>query len=199
MPHRYGAWRAHGVRKPLPVVMVVCDDTKTAVAYFLAVKKEVKAAVTVHVVRAPRTGASAAEVVDLAAKRVGDAEEEGDSVWALIDCEAEPERIIAAEAAKARGNSCGVNVALSKPCFEVWTLAHFIDTGQKFSNCAAVVRQVEAEWKKRFGTKFDKAKADYGKLMEYLNEARVTAKKQRNSGQSWTEVFMVMDAIFGPT
>lgn len=196
MPHRYGMSRAQRTRKPLPVVTVVCDDTKTAVAYFLAVKKEMQATVTVHVVRAPRTGASAATVVDLAAKHVGDPEKDGDSVWALIDCEAEPERINAANAAKAAGKPRRVNVLLSKPCFEVWTLAHFIDTGQEFSDCAAVVRQVEAEWKERFKSKFDKAKADYSKLMKYRDGARAAAKKQCVSGQSWSEVHILIEEIF---
>ena len=41
MKNRYGARRTTGTRSILPIIEVVCDDTRTAVAYFNLLKKEV--------------------------------------------------------------------------------------------------------------------------------------------------------------
>ena len=47
---RYGGFqRPTQIRPPLPLVVVVCDDTRTAVAYFTESKREVKTEVMVEV------------------------------------------------------------------------------------------------------------------------------------------------------
>jgi hypothetical protein len=198
-PQRYGR-RPFQTRSTLPIVTVVCDDTKTAVAYFNEFKRQVKARITVKVEPAPRCGASPDDVLKVATElaRTLAPKEEGDSIWTLLDTEAEEYKQEHAHRAKRRADETLVHVLLSKPCYEVWTLAHFIDTGEAFSDCNAVVARVKAEWKKRFGTGFGskKGQADYAKLMPLRTEAVKNAKKRApDRDSSWTEVHKVVEAI----
>jgi len=199
---RYGASRPYHTRPTLPVVTVVCDDTRTAVAYFTELKREVKAKVTVNVKPAPRCGATSDDVrahaVKLAKSREREETETNDSTWVLLDLETEGNRQAQAQQAQKSGAGKGVHVLLSKPCYEVWTLAHLIDTGEAFNNCAAVVDRIKTEWKKKFRTGFGskKGQADYGKLMPLRDTAVQNAKRRSpERDPSWTEVFKVVEAI----
>lgn len=202
-PSRYGSSRQVGIRPTRPVVIVVCDDAQTAVKYFYEIKREVKDGVTVEVVPAPCHGASADKVLQLAIEHrkalreeKSHARQDKDLVWALIDLEAEPHKQSQAREAQGEGTRKGVNVALSMPCFEVWTLAHFVDTGEAFQNCAAVLDRLKTEWAKRFNTELRKAQADYSKLMQYRGQAVQWSKRRKaRKDQSWTEVYKVVEAI----
>jgi len=197
---RYGASRPYQTRPTLPVVTVVCDDTRTAVAYFTELKGQVKAQVTVKVERARRCGASADYVLKDAVglAKALDPSQKNDSTWVLLDMEAEGYRQAQAQQAQKSAAGKGVYVLLSKPCYEVWTLAHLIDTGEAFNNCAAVVDRIKTEWEKKFRTGFGskKGQADYGKLMPLRDTAVQNAKRRsRERDPSWTEVFKVVEAI----
>jgi hypothetical protein len=124
--------------------------------------------------------------------------QEGDSTWVLLDMESEKFKQEHAQRAKKRAVSGEVKVLLSNPCYEIWTLAHFVDTGEAFHNCGAVIARVKAEWKQKFGISFGSKKghADYAKLMPLQGEAVKNAKK-RNPQQdpSWTEVYKAVEAI----
>lgn len=201
MHQRYGG-RPSQTRPPLPVVMVVCDDTKTAVAYFNELQREVKAKVTVRVVPARRCGATPEEVLrtahEIAKTFVSREKVRGDSIWALLDTEAEEYKQKQAEQAKQQAGGSRVQVLLSKPCYEVWTLAHLIDTGETFNDCNAVGARIKAEWKKMFGIGFGnkKSQADYTKLMPLRAEAVKNARKRVLSRDpSWTEVYKAVEAI----
>lgn len=195
--HRFGFSRPAGIRPTLPIIVVVCDDTKTAVAYFGEIKRIVKADVTVEVVKAPCRGADPDSVVSLAVERARQIEDDGDAVWALVDLEAEQAKQDQAYQSKKKGEEGGVHIALSNPCFEVWTLAHLADTGEAFNGCKAVGERVRTEWRKAFGTEFaKKAQADYQKLMPFMDKAlqRAETRHARND-PSWTEVYKVVKAI----
>jgi hypothetical protein len=195
----YGS-RPFGTRSALPVVIVACDDTKTAVAYFTEFKREVKATVTVRIEPAPCCGASPVGVLSRAAKLALDLkpEEDGDSIWVLLDTESESHKQTQTQKTKHQAHGGRVQVLLSKPCYEVWTLAHFVDTGETFADCSAVLTRVKEEWKKKFRSSFanKKAQADYGKLMPLRHEAVKNARK-RDPGRdpSWTEIYKVVEAI----
>jgi hypothetical protein len=205
---RFGLSRPRRIRPTLPIVVVVCDDARTAVAYFTELKREVKEKVTLQVVPAPCDGATPDDVVSLAIKwgtelsseAHHDPEDAKELVWALIDLEVEAQRQAQAHQAKKKAQQAGVSVALSMPCFEVWTLAHLIDTGEHFMDCDAVLARIRKEWKKRFNADFgrQKAQADYSKLMEHRDEA-VRRARMRSAGtdQSWTEVYQVVEAVLG--
>jgi len=200
--NRYGGiQRPSQFRPPLPIVVVVCDDTKTAVEYFRVLRREAKMKVHVDIVKAPRHGASADDVIALAAEQAQalaeGQNEAGDSVWVLIDREAERERQTKADQAKNSSKGKAYTVLLSNPCYEVWTLAHLADTGAHFKDCSAVVSRIKIEWKKKFGNDLGpKAQIDCQKLMPYRDEAvRRTQKRNPRQDQSWTEVYMAVEAI----
>ncbi len=188
-------------RPLLPVVAIVCDDTKTAAEYFKKWASKVSTKVTVHVYRAPRAGADADAVVERAREvleelqRDSSATDDQQSVWALIDMECEPDRQRRAVAAKNQGEKNGIGVALSKPCFEVWTLLHLEDTGRSFDDCKAVTDAIKPLWQKEFGQPFEsKAQVDYAKLLPRMDEAASRARKHR-ADPSWTEVYRVIEDV----
>jgi hypothetical protein len=88
-------------------------------------------------------------------------------------------------------------VALSNPCYELWSLLHLVDTGEMFINCAAVIERLAKEWQGRFKQAFGpKAQADYSKIIEDRMAAVARARKHHENGdQSWTEVYLVVEDI----
>ena len=201
---RYKLSRPQGSRMTLPVIVLVCDDSVTAVAYFTELKREVKSKVTLQVCPAPCHGATPSDVIDLAAKKADllqkfrDPDDRAEQVWVLIDLEAQHHTQVQANQAKHNGEAKGLGVALSMPCFEVWTLAHLIDTGQAFADCHAVVDRIRQEWRKTFGKDFPskKAQADYSVLMPLRHTASHRAShRNASTDQSWTEVYKVIEAV----
>ncbi len=201
---RFGLARPTPTRSPLPVVVVVCDDARTALAYFLELKRAVKSAVTLLVERNPSDGCTPAEVVAAAAARRKSLRREGasdrgdkTSVWALIDLEADEQRRTQAHKAKADGQRQGISVALSDPCYELWTLLHLEDTGTAFADCRAVLARIEQQWKAKFAAQFGKkAQADYSRIVGGRMIAAARARRHHKNGdQSWTEVYLLVEEI----
>lgn len=191
---RYGARRPQNSRDPLPIMTVVCDDTKTASAYFNELKKEVKQRRTVNIIPAPHHGADGKSVVAHAESQKPDSPEPGDQVWAMIDLDTNPQL----QPLREQASRAGVQLALSAPCFEVWTLAHLEDTGEGFTDCSAVLARVRTAWKTVTGIEFPpkKAQADYSKIMPLRDEAIARCRKRDESNsQSWTEVWKIVEAI----
>lgn len=201
---RFGLSRPRRIRSTLPVIVVVCDDARTAVSYFLALKREVRHVLTLTVEGNPCDRASPAEVLKaakarLAALRRPKCKDGADqsSVWALIDLESDPARRSAASAAKTAGKRAGVSVALSDPCYEVWTLLHLEDTGSTFGDCKAVLDRVKQKWKAKFGQDLgNKAQADYSKIVGSRVAAAARAKKHHTRNDpAWTEVYLLVEEI----
>ncbi len=189
-------------RAILPIIVVVCDDTKTAVAYFNEMKRDFKSTVTLKIIPAPCTGATAEDVVQKAmearASLQSDDDNGADEVWVLLDLESGEERQARANNAKQKAENEDIRVARSNPCFEIWILAHLVDTGRAFRGCEAVLDEVKQEWSKAFKSDFGakKAQADYSKLMPLRADAirRCKTRNPQNT-PSWTEVYRVVESI----
>ena len=118
------------------------------------------------------------------------------SVWALIDLEATQTQNEAAPQAEIKGEKAGIHVALSKPCYELWTLLHLHDTGEAFADCDAVISRLKRDWRTRFGQSFVKSQADYSKIIEFrIDAAKLAKQHHKNRDPSWTEVFGVIEEI----
>ena len=200
---RFGT-RPVETRNALPVIAIVCDDERTAVAYFNEIKREVRMKLTLKVVSKPKSWASANEVVDEAIRvraelqrDEDEGEEQRDSVWALLDLEDTDVTAGAATTAKVRAEEADVNVALSKPCYELWSLLHLEDTGESFADCRAVIERLKQQWRRTFDQEFrKKAQADYSKILSLRSEAAKRAKRHRtNNDPSWTDVYLVIEKI----
>jgi hypothetical protein len=190
---RYGAKRKSGIRRVLPIIVIVCDDTRTAVAYFVALKHKVKDRKIINVYPAPFSGAAARDVLALAKKKTPEDVEPEDHIFILIDVDTNPD----VGQLKSEAASGGVIALFSQPCFEVWTLAHLQDTGEYFLNCNSVLARIKTKWKDAFGTSFGtKAQADYEKLVDIRREAVIRCKRRNSSiNQSWTEVWKAIEVI----
>ena len=198
MHGQYGQ-RKVDTQPPRPIKVIVCDDSRTAPAYFTELGREVRQYVTLGIVRA-KCAASASEVVQRAIEERAKLKKggaSGDSVWALIDLEHERHVRRKAEDEKKRAGQFDVAVALSDPCFEVWTLLHLVDTGKHFANCDAVIKRIASAWKSRFKQTFPrKAQADYSKIIELRHEAACRARRHWEAQDpSRTEIYKVIEEI----
>jgi len=117
--------------------------------------------------------------------------------WAVLDLEHEKPRREQAQNAKRHAESEGVKVALSDPCYEVWTLLHLEDTGKRFEDCGKVLNRVKRAWKETFGQSLGpKAQADFSKIIAWRVKAAERAKRHlKNKDQSWTEVYKIIEDI----
>lgn len=201
--NRYGS-RPVAVRPARPVIIIVCDDARTAVAYFSGLKRMVKERVTLNVIPSPCSSATPGQVVDraqraLAALQGERTHDESDrtAAWVVIDREHRPDLQRAADEAKSTAESNGISVALSHPCYEVWTLLHLLDTGAHYANCNAVFDRVKSEWARKFGQPLGpKGQGDYAKIVPDRHEAAQRARKHHEAGDpSWTQVYLLIEAI----
>lgn len=199
---RYGR-RDVAIRPTFPILVIVCDDTATAPAYFGELQRLYKQYVTLRIVPASCQGASPQAVTDQAIekhkklKKPGGDKDSRDVVWAVLDLEGEAHRRNQAQAEKERAEGRDIRVALSDPCYEIWTLLHLEDTGASFDDCGKVISRVKRLWKKQFGQTFgSKAQVDYSKIISLRHKAAARAKQHReNEDQSWTEVYMIIENI----
>jgi hypothetical protein len=175
------------------VITVVCDDTRTAVRYFELLRLEFKEHKTVRVYPAPHCGASADDVIEFAIAKKPEYAEADDRTFVVVDLDTNPDE----RALRAACDSADLLLALSNPCFEVWTLAHLEDTGEAFLNCDAVLKRVKVRWKVEFNQELNsKAQADYSKIMAFRDEAiRRTRQRNAKNSQSWTEVWKAVESI----
>jgi len=183
-----------------PVIVIVCDDYQTAVAYFTCLNQMYRGVIHIKVVRACRHGAHPTRILRQALdekRLLKDSGPERSCVFALVDLEREPERRSQAEAVARDGEAQGVAVLLSDPCFEVWTLLHLRDTGEYFEDCRRVVQAIKTAWQSRFGRTFRrKSEMDFKKIIPLRREAVERAKARRDaSAQSWTEVYKTIETV----
>lgn len=177
---------------------VYFDDAETAPKYFELLKKKVSRYVKINVKGAGNEALDLAlgKRANLSSKEKSDQHDETDrdEVWAIIDCET---NVSHGESEKKRGKKGEVKVALSNPCYEVWTLLHLEDTGTLFANCDAVLKRLHEVWKREFQEDFPrhKAQAAYERIARHRDRAVEWAKKQRNQGQSWTEIYQLVESI----
>ena len=169
-------------------------------AYFQVMRRDFKSTVTLKNIPAPRTGATAMDVVQKAiqAKASMQSPEDTDEVWALLDLESGETHEALANDAKREGEKEGIRVVQSNPCFEVWILAHLVNTGRAFSGCKEVLAEVKEEWETAFYVNFgpQKAQADYSKLMRRRAQAIECCRARGpHNSPSWTEVYKLVESI----
>jgi hypothetical protein len=103
--------------------IVACDDTHAPKQYFGFFRLP---RVQVHVVGTPDGTCAASDVLD---RLLAIEHEVDDELWMLLDTDhyAQGAHLGSFTAALQRARDCGVNVALSKPSFELWLLLHHVE------------------------------------------------------------------------
>lgn len=199
-------------RNSRPIVVVMCDDTKTAPAYFTELAKHLRSKVTLKAQRKSASWDTHDEIIEDAARSLADLQEDNSSeardnqsVWVVIDTEGDEKRQAIAASAKERGERQGLSVARSKPCFELWTLLHLMNTGSLFYNCDAVNAQLQAEWFRQFKQEMGKkAQADFSKIIpvsapfDRVRQAAMWARAHHDKPEpdpSWTELYLLIEEV----
>lgn len=191
-------------RAVAPRLIIFCDDTKTAPAYFSALKRYLSEKYStppiIDVKPAPKCGTTPKQLVEYvkASGAKMPLTNQDDSVWVLSDLEgASKESSYISQLREKQTKHPHLRPVVSKPCFEVWTLHHLEDTGEQFSDCNAVNTKLKAAWKKKFyaalGNK--KAQADYVKIVHLHKEAADRSKRHRRSSHCYSEVYLIFDEI----
>ncbi len=120
-----------------------------------------------------------------------------DAVWAVFDLEREAHCRQQAQKARGKAEKKKVKVAVSDPCYEVWTLLHLEETGEGFVDCAQVFDRVKQRWREEFDERLDrKTQIDCSKIIGRRHEAASRAQKRWEAGDpSRTEVYKIIEAI----
>ncbi len=118
--------------------IIACDDTYAPKQYFNFFKIS---RVQIHVVETTDGTSAAPQVLE---RLLEVDHEEDDELWMLLDVDhcGQGRHLQSFMYAIADAKRKGVNVALSKPCFELWLLLHHIDESQagKLGNAKDVER-----------------------------------------------------------
>jgi hypothetical protein len=115
--------RIEGILRDTKLFIIACDDTYAPAQYF---ENHGSTRVQVHVVPAPENRSAARHV--LAA--LEDIEfENGDERWLLLDTDhmLKPSHLPGFTNTIRKARQKNINVAISRPCFEVWLLLHHRD------------------------------------------------------------------------
>ena len=151
--------RDAGTLRDTRLIIVACDDTYAPKQYFDFFRFT---RVQVHVVETPDGRCAASDVLERLLAFREEAEED-DELWMLLDTDhyAQGAHLGSFKAALQRARDCGVNVALSKPSFELWLLLHHVEeTGL---DALPAAKDVEAALRAKLG-RYNKTKlmqADY--------------------------------------
>jgi hypothetical protein len=145
---------------------------------------------------APAHGMLPTHLVAHARRHCDALREKPDRAWVLIDIETKSESQLGIPTLR---DKLPKNHAIlcSKPCFEIWTLLHLIDTGRHFPDCAKVNEALKKAWRNHFKSDFPpkKALADYSLLIPLAPTAATRARKHRKSSPSWTDIFKLIDSL----
>lgn len=124
--------RPYRPREPKKRFLIFCEGEVTEKSYFLDLRALLRSPL-IEVEIAPEHGRDPKGLVELAKERREQARQQAkrqadenllyDEVWCVFDVDDHKRLHDALQQAKA----CGISVAVSNPCFELWILLHFTD------------------------------------------------------------------------
>ncbi|PPK74604.1 RloB-like protein [Methylobacter tundripaludum] len=134
--------------------IVACDDTYAPRQYFDFFKM---VRVKVHVVETPKEDTSSHATYVLERLQAFEHEED-DERWMLLDTDhcIKKEHIKSFKRALKDARKQGIKIALSRPCFELWLLLHYVDESVVASLKNAP--ETDAALSQALGVKYDKTK-----------------------------------------
>jgi hypothetical protein len=183
--------------------LIVCEDDKSAVNYFEALKKQFNlSATSVHVVgSAGRT--QPIQVVERAVelKKNSEDSESGTEpfkhVWCMIDGDYGNK----IKNARAKAEAHGVELAISTKCFEYWVLLHFEENDTSTRDCTELVSSL----KRKHLPQYEKGSCNFSEIVRSARDASKRARKLRKPGKDrgdlpeiqnpCTEVYLLVEKI----
>jgi hypothetical protein len=157
--------------------LIVCEDRKSALNYFKALKKQFSLSATSVEVTHSDNRTQPIQVVEHAINFAKVVEDNGgdpfEEVWCVIDGDFGNK--IASARKKAKANK--VQLAISTMCFEYWVLLHFEENDKMAKNCKDHVKLL-----KKHLPKYDKGKCDFVPIVTKVRDACKRAEKLRKPG-----------------
>lgn len=176
--------RADPSVEPRARILIVCEGAKTEPIYFEALCRDKRLTRAEVEIVGEECGSHPRSVVNHAVDVMNERHRDDDpydSVWCVFDCD-EHEGI---HEAFIRARDCGISVAFSNPCIELWFLLHF-ECSTAYRHRRAVRSQL-----KKYIPDYDKAEGVYDLLRERQGEAIRNAdtlrKHHSNAGGKQTE------------
>ncbi len=170
--------RKSGTRDLPKRFLIVCEDGKSSVNYFNALRKHLGlSAASVMVAPSDNGRTQPIQVVDRAIQIQKQASREPDPsrhfahAWCVIDGDFGHDKI---QRARGRANANAIELAISTPCFEYWVVLHFEEFSRTNLNCDGMEQRV----KKRLPS-YEKGKTDFRKVVPMYGDACRRAKQQR--------------------
>jgi len=172
--------RRLGVRELEKRFLIVCEDTKSAVNYFNALKAHFRLSATSVKVAHSDGHTQPTQVVEKAvelkflATGPNSGTEPFDQVWCVIDGDY-GDKI---SNARNKADSQGVELAISTMCFEYWVLLHFEENDKATLDCDALVRKL----KRKPIPDYQKGSCDFRDVVKNVRDACKRAEKLRRPG-----------------
>jgi hypothetical protein len=167
--------------KPRSIILIVCEDSKSAPAYFEVLRDKANVSTIEVEIIGDKSGSDPKSVVaEAIARRKGrnHAAKKSvsmsayDEVWCVFDRET-PGTRPTFDGAVACARECGLKLAVSNPCFEYWVLLHFEETCRPFENCAELLKYL----KQKHFPDYKKGNVNWSKLDANVSAAIARAKK----------------------
>jgi hypothetical protein len=165
--------RTPGRRSPRATILIMCEDGKSAPAYFNSLRQKLNlTTVEVQVVGCgcdPNGVVERAKLIRSERKRVAEhsvSTSEYDEVWCVFDRETPGDRP-EFDSAIQHANEARLRLAPSNPCFEYWILLHFEQTTAPFHNCFELLKRL----KKHHIPNYSKGMNCFGHIEEHTKTA----------------------------
>lgn len=113
-----------------------------------------------------------------------------DQIWCVTDVDHYEREGGKVSAAAALAATCGIRLALSNPCFELWLLLHHESCAGYCATCAVVERRLL----KRL-PRYDKTRLRFGDFVDGLDDAVKRAKTLDAGGNPSTSMWELVTAI----
>jgi hypothetical protein len=172
--------RQWGVKELEKRFLIVCEDTKSAIAYFKALKKHLNLAATSVIVAHSGGRTQPIQVVEEAVARKKEAAsprsgtEPFDHVWCVVDGDYRDK----IPSARAKAKTYGIKLAISTMCFEYWVLLHFEECDKPTLDCDGVIHNL----KSRHLPDYEKGDCDFRLIVEGVDIASQRAERLRKPG-----------------
>ncbi len=191
------------LREPRSVLVIVSEGEKTEKKYFGNYRKRGCGLM----IETPNTSKTDPEgLVNYAKRQIykhGIEPDEDDEVWCVFDVDENEDSI---QRAVEKAKKSGINIALSKPCFEIWFLLHF-ELRQTKLSCSDTIENL-----KKYLTDYSKNEDIFYEIEDKRDRAISYAKKlneihqdERNNelyspdSNPSTQVFKLVEYILNHT
>lgn len=195
-------------RQPKNTWLIVCEGRETEPNYLNGLKQSDSVSSLIAMKVIPGKGGSRTQIVNYAVKKKRSHPGSLDKVICVLDTESLQSEDTRDDLAQARrkAKENGVFLYLSNPAFEVWLLAHFTRTSKSFSDCDAVIVELDKKWTAEFRQPYDKSDRDvYAKLalrtpvaIKNARDVAETDHEDKNDiiqCNSSTEVYKLVDDL----